>query len=161
MLRSRTGWVSALPCCLEPLPAPRPCPLLTARVLYREDLWLSIGVGGKGALRIWPLRVAPLGVGALGVAPLGVAPLGVAALGVGAGALRISWLAIGGRLECGLWVRGPWVGRHGGLGPPRIARVGGRVAVRRHQETLFMGHGLRLCCLPLEAREGERERENS
>lgn len=112
-------------------------------------------------MRIWPLRVAPLGVGALGVAPLGVAPLGVAALGVGAGALRISWLAIGGRLECGLWVRGPWVGRHGGLGPPRIARVGGRVAVRRHQETLFMGHGLRLCCLPLEAREGERERERT
>ena len=114
---------------------------------------MSVGVGGKGALRIRPLRVAPLRVGALRVASLGVGALRVAPLRVGAGALGIPWLAIWGRLERGLWVRGPRVGRHGGLGPPRISRIGGRIAVPRHQETLFMGHGLRFCGLPLEERE--------
>lgn len=114
---------------------------------------MSVGVGGKGALRIWPLRVAPLRVGALRVASLGVGALRVAPLRVGAGALGIPWLAIWGRLERGLWVRGSRVGRHGRLGSPRISRVGGRIAVPRHQETLFMGHGLRFCGLPLEERE--------
>ena len=162
VLRSRTG--SQRPSLMwEPLPSPCPAPILTARVLCWEGLWLSVGVGGKGALRIWPLRVSPWGVGALGVSPwgvgaLGVAPRGVGALrvttlGVGAGALGIPWLAIGGWLERGLWVRGPWVGCHGGLGPSRISRVGGRIAVPRHQETLFMGHGLSFCGLPLEDRE--------
>lgn len=112
---------------------------------------MSIGVGRKGTLRIRPLRVAPLGVGVGRIAPLGIGPLRIAPLGVGAlriaplgvraGALGISWLAIGGRLEWGLWVRDPRVGRHGGLGPSRISRVGGRIAVPRHQETLLMGHG--------------------
>ena len=162
VLRSRTG--SQRPSLMwEPLPSPCPAPILTARVLCWEGLWLSVGVGGKGALRIWPLRVSPWGVGALGVSPwgvgaLGVAPRGVGALrvttlGVGAGALGIPWLAIGGWLERGLWVSGPWVGCHGGLGPSRISRVGGRIAVPRHQETLFMGHGLSFCGLPLEDRE--------
>lgn len=139
-----------------PAPTPTASPLvLTARVRYREGLWLSIGVGGKGALWIWPLRVAPLRVRALGVAPLRVRALRVATLGVGAGALGVPWLAIRRRLKGGLWVRGSRVGRHGGLGSPRISRVGGRIAVPRHQETLFMGHGLRFCGLPLEEREKE------
>lgn len=153
VLRSTTSWVGTPHWCQEPLPSPTPAPLLTAGILCWEGLWLSIGVGGKGALWMRPLRVAPWGVGALGVASWGVGALGVAPLGVGAGALGIPWLAIGGRLERGLWVRGPWVGRQGGLGPPRISRVGGRIAVPRHQETLFMGHGLRFCGLPLEDRE--------
>lgn len=162
VLRSRTGNQHPL-LMWEPLPAPCPAPILTARVLCWEGLWLSVGVGGKGALRIWPLRVAPWRVGALGVAPWGVGALGVAPRGVGAlrvttlgvraGALGIPWLAIGGWLEWGLRVRGPWVGCHGGLGPSGISRVGGRIAVPRHQETLFMGHGLSFCGLPLEDRE--------
>lgn len=87
---------------------------------------------------VWALRVAPLGVGARGVG--------------------IPWLTIGGGLERGLWVRGPRVGRlniggHGRLGPPRISRVGGRIVVSRHQKTLFMGHGLGFCQLPLEERD--------
>lgn len=147
----------------SPCPPHGPAQLLTARVLCREGLWLSIGVGRKGALWIWPLRVAPLrvgtlwvaslGIGALGVASLGIRVLRVAPLGVGTGSLGISWLAIGGRLKWGLWVRGPRVGRHGGLGPPRISSVGGRIAVPRHQETLLMGHGLRFCGLPLQERQ--------
>ena len=147
------GWVSTTCGRLEPLPAPSLCPLLTARVLDWEGLWLSIRVGWKGALWIWPLGVASLGVGALGVAPLGVGALRVTPLGVGTWALGIPWLAIGGRLERGLWVRGPRIGRHGGLGPPRITRVGGRIVVPRHQETLLVRHGLRFCGLPLEESE--------
>lgn len=131
--------------CAPPL---LPFPALTVRVLSREGLRLSIGVGGEGALRVWPLWVAPLGIGALRVAPLGV----------GAGAMGIPWLTIWRRLKRGLWVWGPRVGslsirRHRRLGPSRIARVVGRVAVPRHQETLFVGHGLRCCRLPLEEKK--------
>ena len=143
-----------------PLTSTSPCPpghptppflRLTVRVLSWEDLWLSIGVGGEGALGIWPLGVAPLGIGALWVAPLGV----------GAGAMGVPWLTVGGGLERGLWVRGPRVGRlsiggHGWLGPPRISRVGGRIVVPRHQKTLFMGHGLGFRGPPLEKTDKEQ-----
>lgn len=137
----------------SPCPPLAPAPLLTARVLDRKGLWLSIGVGWKGALWIWPLRVAPLGVGALGVSPLGVGTLGVICLGVrglrvtplgvGTGGLGIPWLGIGGRLELDLWVRGPGIRDHGGLGHPGVSRVWGRIVVPGHQETLLVRHGLR------------------
>lgn len=126
---------------LESLPLPLPVPTLTARVL--EGWRLSIGVGGKGALWVWPLWIASLRVGSLRVTTLWI----------GAGTMGIPWLTIGRGLERGLWVWGPRVGsldigRHRGLGPHRIARVWGRIAVPRHQETLFMGHGLGFCGCP-------------
>lgn len=68
VLRSRTG--SQHPSLMwEPLPSPCPAGILPARVLCWEGLWLSVGVGGKGALRMG-LRVSPWWVGPWG-SPLG------------------------------------------------------------------------------------------